>query len=251
MDFSETSLIAWMFTREHGRVHIIAKGARRARSQFEGAIEPLVRGELVFYRKKRGSDGLETAKEFDPLDLHTGIRRDLPRLYRGLYLAELVTELSEHELASGVAFEAASEALRSLARDPSDVLDLALFRAELLLLREAGLSPCLDACVRCDRPANLDGPGSIWFSAASGGALCPEHGGGETAAQQTPRWVLRLLNDLTQGKAVSGLSDAAPVRDLLDRFFTHHLAKRLKLQRFLRTPAAVLRPAVPPQGPNA
>src|SRR5436309_9106927 len=93
IDYSETSQIAWFFTREHGCVHLIAKGARRARSPFEGALEPLVRGEIVFYRKRRSAadeDSLEVLKEFDPRDSYPGIRRDLARLYRGTYVLELL-----------------------------------------------------------------------------------------------------------------------------------------------------------------
>ncbi|MEZ0230471.1 MAG: DNA repair protein RecO, partial [Planctomycetota bacterium] len=77
IDYSETSQVAWFFTREHGRVHVIAKGARRPRSPFEGALEPLVRGEILFYRKKRNAtdeESLDLLKEFDPVDRFPGVR---------------------------------------------------------------------------------------------------------------------------------------------------------------------------------
>src|SRR5579863_10308152 len=92
IDYSETSQIVWFFTREHGRVHAIAKGARRARSPFEGALEPLVHGEILFYRKKQRMNeesGLDILKEFDPRNAFHGLRNDLGRLYRGTYVAEL------------------------------------------------------------------------------------------------------------------------------------------------------------------
>lgn len=240
MDYSETSLIAWMFTREHGRVHVIAKGARRARSPFEGAIEPLVHGELVFYRKKRGADGLETAKEFDPIDLNTGIRKDLPRLYRGVYLAELLIELSEREVASPAAFEAAVTALRELAR--GDSLDGALFRAELALLMEAGLAPCLESCTHCGRPADLVAAGEVHFSPAAGGLLCGEHAAPDPAARRIARRAVRTIVGLSQGeRPADPVPEGLAIRELLDAFLAHHLGKRLKLQRFLTAggPSAV------------
>src|SRR5258708_16792118 len=91
IDYSETSQIGWFFTREHGRVNAIAKGARGPRSPFEGALEPLVRGEILFYRKRRQAtdeDGLDLLKEFDPRDHYPGIRGDLGRFYRGSYVVE-------------------------------------------------------------------------------------------------------------------------------------------------------------------
>jgi DNA repair protein RecO (recombination protein O) len=235
MDYSETSLIAWMYTREHGRVHVIAKGARRARSAFEGAIEPLVYGELVFYRKKRGAEGLETAKEFDPIDLNTGIRKDLPRLYRGIYLAELLTELSEPEVASPDGFAVAVATLRELARGESANLDRALFRAEIALLADAGLAPCLERCARCDRPADLEAEGEIHFSPAAGGVLCGEHAAADPAARRIRRRAVGTLVSLSRDAQAGPLpdSDTLAIRELLDAFLTHHLGKRLKLQRFL------------------
>lgn len=45
-DWSETSQIAWVFTRTRGLVRGVAKGAKRPRSAFDGGLEPLTRGEI-------------------------------------------------------------------------------------------------------------------------------------------------------------------------------------------------------------
>ncbi len=241
MDYSETSLIVWLYSRDHGRLHLIAKGARRARSPFEGALEPLVRGEVVFYRKKRATDGLETAKEFDPIDLHTGIRRSLRRLYRGAYLVELLTELSEREAASPGAYEAACVGLRALARADEEELDAHLLPAELRLIDDAGLAPRFDACT-CERRADLDGAGAVWFSASAGGLLCPDHARRDPSALQLPRAAVKSLAGLREGVSESaGSFDpqvVSALRELLDSFLTYHLGKRLKLAGLLRAPAS-------------
>src|SRR3954470_17802032 len=53
-DFSETSQIVGMFTRHHGLVPLIAKGAKRAskRNVMSGPIDLLTSGELVFVPAK-------------------------------------------------------------------------------------------------------------------------------------------------------------------------------------------------------
>jgi DNA repair protein RecO (recombination protein O) len=236
MDYSETSLIAWFATREHGRVHVLAKGARRPRSTFEGALEPLVRGELVFYRKKRSSDGLDIAKEFDPTDRHVGLRRDLGRLYRGLYAAELLAELSEREAVNPGMYDAAARALRDLASGEPATLDATLLSAELALLREAGLAPALDGCVRCGGAAAE--PGEACFSAAAGGLLCGRHAQGEPSARRVAPGALKTLQALARGQQVSvGRELFGLARDLLDGFVAHHLGKRLRLRDYLRSSA--------------
>lgn len=247
IDYSETSLIVWLFTREHGRLHVIAKGARRPRSVFEGALEPLVRGELVFYRKAK-PDGLETAREFDPIDLNRGLRQDLARLHRGLYVAELLTELSEHDLPSPAAFAAASEALRALATDGRAHLDRHVLRLELALLGAGGLAPVLDRCVRCGGPPFQGDEERAFFAPGAGGVLCRAHGDGDASTLEVRRPVLRALLALSLGReGTPDLAQTLELRRLLDGYLAWHIGRPLRLSRRL-TPV-VPPPARPAQRP--
>lgn len=234
IEFSETSLVVWLFTRDHGRVHVIAKGARRARSPFEGALEPLVRAEVLFYRKAR-AEALETAKEVDPIDLHLGLRTALPRMVRGAYLAELLAAFSEPEVPAPETYDAAAAALALLARGPLAGLDLALARCELAVLGGAGLAPVLDRCARCRGPVFGEGVDRAWFSPGAGGALCLAHGDGERGTAAVTRDGLRPLLALALGRDVD--LTAAPafraVRGLLDAYVAFHLGRPLGLARRL------------------
>jgi DNA repair protein RecO (recombination protein O) len=238
IDYSETSLIVWCFTRELGRVHVIAKGARRARSPFEGALEPLVRGELVFYRKAK-PEGLDIAKEFDLQDLHLRLRGDLDRLHRGLYVGELLTELSEQEVPAPEAFDAAAEALARLSHEPRPALDLVLVRCQLRLLASAGLHPVLDRCARCGGPPFAEGVDEAWFGPAQGGALCATHADRDAGTASVSRPVLRRLLAVSLGRDVP--ADPAldlEVRRRLDLFLSWHLGREVRMSRWLR-PIAV------------
>lgn len=235
IDYSETSLIVWLYTRAHGRVHVIAKGARRARSPFEGALEPLVRGELVFYRKAK-PDSLDTAKEFDPQDLHLGLRGDLARLHRALYVGELLTELSEQEVASPEAFDAAIAALSALSRGPVERLEQALVSCQLQLLAASGLAPVLDRCARCGGSAFPDGAtDNAWFGPAQGGVLCLPHGHDDGGTTAVSRPVLRRLLATALGRSVPPEPRAdLEVRRLLDVFLAWHLGREVRMARWLR-----------------
>jgi DNA repair protein RecO (recombination protein O) len=239
IDWSETSQIAWFFTRDHGRVHVVAKGSKRPRGQFQGALEPLVRGEVVFYRKARsGEDALDTLKEFDARDAYPGLRRDLGRLYRGTYVIEVLRELSVADEPLPELFDAAVETLDALARGEASDLDARLFVFELRALRAAGLEPSLDRCAECGSPASDAGEKTVAFGPLSGGVLCAEHRSADTRALRVSLGALRTLAALaprdgrgSRGKLAISREVAREARAVLDAFFAHRIGRELRLAR--------------------
>ena len=61
VEFSETSLVATVFTREFGKVRGLAKGARRLKGPFDNALDLLAAWRIVFLRKS--SDALDLLTE--------------------------------------------------------------------------------------------------------------------------------------------------------------------------------------------
>src|SRR6266513_5517661 len=87
VEFSETSSILTIFTREFGKVRGLAKGARRPKGPFESALDLLCLCRIVFLRKS--SDALDLLTE---AKLERRFRpRDLSSLYAGYYVAELLS----------------------------------------------------------------------------------------------------------------------------------------------------------------
>ena len=178
-DYSETSQISTIFTRDHGKVRGIAKGARRPRSKFSQGLELLSRGQLVFSSPRTGS-GLITLTEWTLQDSYQQLRRSLQRLYRAYYLAELVDLFTEELDPHQRLYDLFSQALANLSAHDSWG-DLLTF--QLNLLREVGLSPQLSSCVRCGvsgsaplavraSPSRRVEP-SDCLSFTEGGILCP------------------------------------------------------------------------------
>src|SRR6266568_2616662 len=88
-DWSESSRIATLWTRELGKVRVVAKGARRLKSNFDSALDLLTVCSIVLLRKSSGS--LDLLTEAQVVERFPQLRTDLPALYAAYYVAELLT----------------------------------------------------------------------------------------------------------------------------------------------------------------
>lgn len=137
-DWSETSLILEVFTRHHGRVALVAKGAKRPTSSFRPVLLPLQPLSLAF-----GGDGdIRTLKSAEWVGGH--VMPTGEALLSGYYLNELLMRLTARDDPHPQLFEVYAGAVRLLASGDPDALQWALRGFELLLLKNMGLLPALD-----------------------------------------------------------------------------------------------------------
>src|SRR5438128_2774144 len=125
-DWSETSRIATLWTREFGKVRVLAKGGRRLKSNFETALDLLTVCSIVFLRKSSGS--LDLLTEAQVVKRFPRLSTDLPALYAGYYVAELLGDWTADYDPHPVLFDEALAALEYLGADGvPTVLRLARF----------------------------------------------------------------------------------------------------------------------------
>ncbi len=141
-DYSETSRLATAFTRDLGKVRLIAKGARRRKSPFAGLIEPLSHVELVLIP---GRSGLHTLKECAPLGEVTALRDDLGRLSAALFVLALVDETQIDDDPQPAVFELLVHALGRL--EATVNAPALLFAFQLRLIELSGYGLDLAHCV--------------------------------------------------------------------------------------------------------
>ena len=98
-DYSETSRIATVFTRQHGVIGVMAKGARRPTSRFGSTLQPTAYVQLVYYYKaERGLQTLREATHVQRFPALTSVSADpegLARITAGLRMVELIRALLE------------------------------------------------------------------------------------------------------------------------------------------------------------
>jgi DNA repair protein RecO (recombination protein O) len=150
-DWSESSLILELFTREAGRVVAAAKGAKRPTSQMRAVLMPFQRITVQFART-RGDDGSEVrtlrAAEFGgaAASIHGAA------WFAGFYLNELLLRLLARDDAHPRLFDAYAAALGSL--DGGEVHGGSALRAEVheapALRADLHEAPALRAEVRSE-----------------------------------------------------------------------------------------------------
>jgi DNA repair protein RecO (recombination protein O) len=242
--FSESSLVVHVGTREHGRVHVMAKGAYRTTSRYFAVLDLL--------------DTLEIEWDESP-------RRDLANLRSGSILRRR-RKIPEDTVRWSTAcsmLELGDLAFRPAHPDPAlfDLLDRSLddlnageqapdrllVAFEFGFLGLLGLAPALETCAACGGPAPpvRGAPSRAGFSAGAGGRLCPSCASEARASgRRVGTLPVRTLADAAEfarhgARAGAGLSQERVdrVRDFVGRFLDYHLEARPRTHRaFLSAP---------------
>lgn len=143
-DYSETSLLLEVFTPQHGRIGLIAKGARRASSRVRGILKPFQR--LLIGWSGRGELAVLTGAEPDG----PALELDGPALYCAFYMNEVLLRLLHRHDPHEALFEAYRSALQQLR--PADSHESVLRVFEKHLLKELGYGLVLDRDIADKKP---------------------------------------------------------------------------------------------------
>jgi DNA repair protein RecO (recombination protein O) len=163
--FSERDRLLVLFTPQHGKLRVLAKGARRSTSKLSGHVG-LFSYSNLFLVHGRTFDLVtqgETVEQFGVLSA------DLWRLSQAFYVAELIERFTEDEHHVAGMFESLVLVLRRL-NDLHANPAMAIRAFEIELLGLTGYRPQLYRCVSCGTEIR---PGGNSFSYADGGVLCP------------------------------------------------------------------------------
>lgn len=164
--YGEADRILHLYSKTHGRIGAIAKGARRPKSRFGGRLEPFFRLDLVLHE---GRGELLTVTGVATVDGFPRLRASGRSLDAAARACDAVLRLLDSPEPNPPAYNLLCRYL-SLLDDPTagraGGLETALsFRLKLALA--AGFAPELASCAHCGDADHLSG-----FSGAAGGIVC-------------------------------------------------------------------------------
>ena len=186
-DQGEADRLLTVFTRDRGKLTLLAKGVRRQASRKAGHIEPFTHVDLLVAKGK----SLDLVTQAETVAAHRALREDLWRSTWASYVAELADVFTLDHDPQALLFDLLVETLDRLNGDADPALCARYY--ELHLLGLVGYQPQLFRCVHC---SELLQPEVNFLSLERGGALCPKHGVNHPETIALPLPVLKLLRFL-------------------------------------------------------
>jgi DNA repair protein RecO (recombination protein O) len=203
--YKETSLIIDLFTRDFGRVALIAKGAKRPHSQLRGVLQTFqpLSSSWVGKSELRTLTDAEWVGGMLPLEKTA--------LLCGFYLNELLVKLLARDDAHPALFDHYVATLNQLAHnEPAPIV---LRKFERALLKETGVSADLTRCTATRAPVQAD---LVYV-------VDPERGPRpERAADPWPRVAGKTLLDMER-EDYQDAATQAQSKQLMRFLLAHHL----------------------------
>ncbi len=238
----ETGKLVTLFTEDHGKLRVMANGARRPRSRFAGCLE--IGWSVHIACSLRDDRDLHTLAEAELVRPRPALVADLRRLSYAAAACEIVDRLTiEHE-ASRRLFRCLTGVLGGLEEVDPAQLETLFWYYQLRVAEALGYRPELETCVLC---GSVPKGAAACFSPGLGGGLCRDCGRSDDdmgGARRVAADSLRLLAALQGLRAYS--REAIPpapsaltteIRGLLRSFLEYHAGTtgRLRSLEFLDT----------------
>ena len=220
--FGETSTIVSIFTKNFGKVRMMAKGSRSLKSKFKGCLEPLTYIHLIYYEKNTRE--LQLLSKANLIDPHYGIIGNPLKTTLAFAAAELVEKTVEEENPVEDLFTLLIHTLSSIDRGDK-FMEGYFWYFEEHLIDIMGYKANWHSCLACKSSLGFHGG---LFQPEQGGLLCHEcskNQGGLRISAET----LEILYFL-QKEPIDHAADLHPspyqiaeIRKMHDLYFKTHI----------------------------
>ncbi len=165
-DHGESDKLVTMFSRQHGRVIGIAKGAKRSKKRFVNKLEIFTLLGIAYRPPRRG--GLLFISEAELENAFLSLRQDFRRYTAASYIGELILRFTTDNDPDTHLFSLLFWALHSLDNNDAPQKVISLFHLRLLGI--VGYHPTLNHCSNCS--SKVEGARTFMLSANTGAIVC-------------------------------------------------------------------------------
>jgi len=227
MDYGESDRIVTLFTREHGKVRVLARHGKKSVKRFSGALEIFARLRIHLVLK----EGLSSLRTTDIVTVFPHIREDLQKIGCAGYACEVVDRFLPEALCNPRLFRLLVAYLEQLDTFPPSADDRRFF--EINLLNILGYRLSLEHCSRCGTEIGALS-GTVRYSAV-GEISCGDCGSSGYPLSSATRTLLQKAMTTGRFGAVSfpesSLREAGAA---LDASIASHLTRPLNSLQFLQ-----------------
>lgn len=216
--YSESSLILKAYTREHGVVSFMAKGAKKQNSRLHGLLEPALHLQFLFPAQSRGE--MRILSDVALLRDFPGVRDDIVKQSLAQAYGEVLLKYMPDEARAPDFHDLLLRATQSLEAAPANRRALEVLFALYLLdfCRLSGFQPQFRFCIRCETRVSLpttlaDTGQTVAFEVDQGGPVCARCQRGDDSGGGTLRLrdgILRWLDQVQSGGDPDAGSGALP-----------------------------------------
>lgn len=230
IDYGEAHKIVTLYTKDYGKLSVMARGAKRPKSRLSAVTQLFTYGLFLFFRQAKKSVG--TLTQGERLQSFNQVRQDLIKMAYAAYFAELVDKLTDDDEKDPYLFQLLLVAFTQLDEGQDPELLARLFELKMLII--GGYKPEVDRCVIC---AQTEGP--FLFSITEGGFLCQRCRGHDPQALQVGLNTLKVIRFLYRlhpnrlGHVELKPSTREELKKVLWLFMDEHTPLRLKSRSFL------------------
>lgn len=234
LDYSETSQVMVLFTREHGKVRAIAKGIKRGtKTRFAAGIDLLDIGNVMLSSRQERSANLATVTEWKQQRSLPGLREKLFRIHAGQYAAEITSVLTEDWDPHVELFDALMILLTQLSEQGEELVSIVVYQRSLL--HSIGSHPRFDVCITCGRLDDL-----THFSSFEGGMICKHCEPQQVEKREVSKIIYKAIQTMdvydaelnennSKMNQISDESILIGVFDILDYHIAHLMGKQPRL----------------------
>lgn len=225
-NYSESSKILNVFTKEYGMLGIMSKGCRGVKSKLRSVSNKFTYGYFHIYYKE---NGLSTLIGVDIINPFKNILASIDKISYLSYIGELVMQVLKQS-DDMMIFDTFIAGINKIevGYDPSLITNI----IEVKMLNFLGVLPCIDCCSICGSSNNI-----VTISSKSGGYICSNCYQNEKIYNEKTVKLIRLFYYVDISK-ISKLevhdNIKKEVNEFLDNYYDSYTGLYLKSKTFLK-----------------
>ncbi|QOY36178.1 DNA repair protein RecO [Anaerobacillus isosaccharinicus] len=227
-DYGEANKILTLYTRELGKIGVMARGAKRPKSRLSSISQLFTHGQYVFQK----TSGLGVLNQGEMIQSFRDLREDLFLTAYGAYIVELLDKLTEQYEINPYLYELLFQTLKYIDEGLDYEVLTRIF--EVKMLKVAGIGLYVDGCSHCGATE-----GEYSFSVKEGGFLCHRCLHVDERTIKISSGTAKLLRlfyhfDLNRLGAISVKTETkVQLKQVLECYFDEYSGLYLKSKRFL------------------